>query len=95
MVGEFCFESCADICPCHPPSIFPISSKGVERAIYFLLSIDFVSHSTMSSIFTVSTFLMASRTHGCFSSFDKKLATDIASIVSTNKVSILWPSECL
>ena len=56
--GEFCFWSC----PFHPPSMRPISSVFSESAIYFLLSSDFVSHSTIRSSVSVSIFLMASRT---------------------------------
>lgn len=93
--GEFCFKSCDIICPCQPPSILPISSIRTERVIYFLLSIDFVSHKTISSIFIVSTFLVANLIQGVFSFLLKKVATDTASIVSTNKLSIFWPKEFL
>ena|SRR3989339_967153 len=89
--GEFCFKSC----PLQPPSIFPISSIFSESAMYFLSSIDLVSHKTIKSIFIVSTFLIASRTHGCFSSRDKKVAIEITSMTSTNKVSIFCPREYL
>lgn len=82
--GEFCFASC----PFHPPSILPASSNFTERAIYFLLSKDFVSQSTKRSTRKVSAFLIARRTYGCFSAGERKLAADIASITSTNKVSI-------
>ena len=81
-------------CPFHPPSIFPMSSKGKERAIYFLFSNDFVSQRTSSKILTVSNFLIANRTYGCFSLGDRKLAIETASMISTNKVSILWPKVC-
>ena len=91
LLGEFCFVSW----PFHPPSIFPTSSSITERVIYFLSSKDFVSQRIIKSIRKVSAFLIASRTYGCFSSRDKKLAADIASITSTNKVSIRWPRECL
>ncbi len=87
IAGEFCFASC----PLQPPSIFPISSTFTDKARYFLLSIDFASHKTIKSILRVSVFLIASRTHGCFSSRDKKVAIEIASITSTNKVSIFCP----
>lgn len=87
--GEFCLESC----PFQPPSILPISSICRDRAIYFLLSRDLVSHKIINSIFRVSTFRIANRTYGCFSSFERKLAAAVASIISMNKVSILWPSE--
>lgn len=89
-MGEFCFVSW----PFHPPSIFPISSTGKDRAIYFLLSSDLVSQRTISNIFKVSNLRIATRTYGCFSSRLKKLATAIASIISINKVSILCPSVC-
>jgi hypothetical protein len=62
-------------------------------AMYFLLSSDFVSESTDSNTLSASTFRMASRTYGCFSVRGKKLAIDIDSIISTNKVSIRVPSE--
>ena len=39
--GVFC-ESCFN----QPPSIFPISSSGAERASYFLLSRNFCSHAS-------------------------------------------------
>lgn len=83
--GEFCFTSC----PFQPPSIFPISSKCRDRTIYFLLSSDFVSHKTISKTFNVSNFLMATDTYERFSSFGRKLAIDIDSIISTKRVSIL------
>jgi hypothetical protein len=54
-LGEFCFVSC----PFHPPSIFPISSKGAESAIYFALSNDFASQRIINSIFEVSIFRIA------------------------------------
>lgn len=91
MTGEFCFVSC----PFHPPSILPTSSMFTDKAIYFLSSSDLVSQRTMSSILSVSVFRIAKRTHGCFSSFDKKVAIEIASIISTKIVSIFCPRECL
>ena len=91
LLGEFCFN----ICPLQPPSIFPISSRYNERAIYFLLSKDLISHKTISIIFRVSSLRIVSRIHGNFSSFGRKVATEIASIVSINKVSILCPRVCL
>jgi hypothetical protein len=57
LVGEFCFASC----PIQPPSIRPISSIFTDRGIYFLSSMDFVSHRTMRSTLKVSIFLTASR----------------------------------
>lgn len=91
VVGEFCFTSW----PFHPPSIFPISSMWTDRAIYFLLSIDFDSHKTNRSILKVSNFLIANLTQGSFSVFTKKLAQAMASMISINKKSILWPREYL
>jgi len=91
MTGEFCFESC----PLHPPSILPISSTFTDKARYFLLSIDLVSHNTIRSILSVSAFLIANLTHGCFSSLERKVAIEIASIISTKIVSIFCPRECL
>ena len=91
VAGEFCFASC----PLQPQSIFPISSTLRDKATYFLLSIDFASHKTIKSILSVSVFLIASRTHGSFSSLDKKVAMEIASMTSTNKVSIFCPRENL
>lgn len=58
LVGEFCFVSC----PFHPPSILPISANFSDKAIYFLVSSDLVSQRIISSIFAVSSFLIASRT---------------------------------
>ena len=82
--GEFCFVSC----PFQPPSIFPASFNFMERAIYFLSSRDFVSQSTRRSMRRLSAFLIARRTYGCFSAGERKLAADIASIISTNSVSM-------
>lgn len=82
--GEFCFISC----PFQPPSILPISSNGLDKCIYFLSSSDFVSQSIIKSIFIVSNFCIASRTQGCFSVLSKKVAMDMASIISINKLSI-------
>lgn len=58
LAGEFCCIKW----PCQPPSIRPISSSKADSAAYFLLSNDFVSQSTMSNTFSVSSFLAASRT---------------------------------
>src|SRR3989338_8384433 len=55
---EFCFCNC----PFHPPSILPTSSSFIERATYFLLSRDFVSHRIITSIFSASILRAASRT---------------------------------
>ncbi len=75
LVGEFFFNcsccNCLKICPFQPPSILPISSRGKDRAIYFLLSSDLVSQSTKSNILSVSVFLIANLTQGCFSPLPK------------------------
>ena len=55
---EFCFCSC----PFQPPSILPISSIFIDSVIYFLLSMDLVSHNIIKNILSVSTFLVAKRT---------------------------------
>ena len=89
--GEFCFDNC----PFQPPSILPISSIFSDRVMYFLLSKVFASHRTINSPFNVSVFRMASRTHGCFSSRDKKVAIAIASMISIKIVSIFCPREYL
>lgn len=60
--GEFSFESCFTSWPFHPPSIFPISSIFNDRAMYFLLSSDFVSQRIMRSTFKRSVFLIAKTT---------------------------------
>lgn len=87
--GEFCFMSC----PFQPPNIFPASSSLSDRAIYFLSSKDLVSHRIIRSTCRVSIFLIASLTYGCFSVRERKLAADIASMISINNVSIRWPRE--
>ena len=89
--GKFCFVNC----PFQPPSILPISSILTESAMYFLSSIDLVSHRTIKSILSVSIFRIARRTYGCFSRGERKLAIDTASILSTNNPSILCPREYL
>ncbi len=91
LLREFCFANC----PFQPPSIFPITSNRLDKAIYFLVSNDLVSHKTIKSIFTVSIFLIAIETKERFLPFGKKLAIEIDSIISTNKLSILLPKECL
>lgn len=40
LAGEFCF---AATCPFQPPSIFPTSSIGTDKAMYFLSSIPLAS----------------------------------------------------
>ena len=86
--GEFCFTSC----PFHPPSIRPTSSIFSDKAMYFLLSRDFVSHSTSRRIFAVSSFLIANFTYGSFSVWQVKLATQMDSMQSMNRPSIRRPS---
>ena len=86
--GVFCFVSC----PFHPPSILPTSSSGSESAAYFFVSSDLVSQSTSNRTFSVSSLRIASRTHGCFSLLARKVAEEIASIVSTNNPSTFTPS---
>ncbi len=81
------------ICPCQPPSIFPTSSSFTERAMYLLSSRDFVSHSTIKNIFSVSILRMACFTKGSFSSLPKKLAVIIDSIAWVNSSSIFCPRE--
>lgn len=91
MSEEFCFVSC----PSQPPSILPISFIFSERAIYFLLSNDLVSQRTKRKIFEVLIFLIANLTYGVFSSFERNVAIEIASMVSVNKLSIFWPKVYL
>ena len=55
---EFCLFSC----PNQPPSILPTSSSGLDRATYFLLSRDFVSHKISRNIFSVSSLRIANFT---------------------------------
>ncbi len=85
--GEFCFCNC----PCHPPSILPALSSWVDRAIYCLSRNDFVSHSTITNSLRVSSFRIAKRTYGDFSSRFRNAAAEAASITSTNNVSIFSP----
>ena len=56
--GEFCLLSC----PSQPPNIFPISSRGLDKAIYFLSSNDSVSHKIIKNTLSVSSFRMATFT---------------------------------
>src|SRR3989344_1036025 len=86
--GAFCLVNC----PFQPPSILPTSSSGRESTPYFFVSSDLVSQSTRSNTFSVSSLRIASRTHGCFSLLERNVAEAIASIISTNKVSIFPPS---
>src|SRR3989344_2671103 len=85
---EFCFCSC----PAQPPSILPMSSSCVERAIYFLSRSDFVSHKIISNNAKVFSFRIASTTGRTFLSRGKNAAPDTASIVSINRASILSPT---
>lgn len=55
LFGEFCFISC----PFQPPSILPISSIFVDKAIYFLSVKDLVSQSINKNTFSVSIFCIA------------------------------------
>lgn len=80
-------------CPFQPPSILPISSSGFDNVIYFLLSIDLVSHNIIKRILSVSTLRIASRMYCCFSVRSRYVAIAIASIISTKNVSIRVPSE--
>ena len=89
LLGEFYFVSW----PFHPPSILPISFKGKDRAVYFLLSKLLVSHITSNKILMVSTFRIASRSQGCFSALPKKLAIATASMVSIKSESTFCPME--
>ena len=45
--------------------------------------------------FTVSSFMIALRIHGIFSAFERKDATAIDSIASTNSESVFIPTEYL
>lgn len=80
-------------CPFHPPNILPTSSNISDNAMNFLVSSDFVSHKIRQSNFNVSTFFVARRTYGSFSSRGRNAAAEIASMISINNVSILAPSE--
>jgi len=57
LTGEFFWSW-----PFHPPSILPSSSTFSDKAMYFVLSRDFVSQSIIKNILSVSTFRMAKRT---------------------------------
>lgn len=87
LAGEFCFWSC----PCQPPSIFPISLSEIESAIYFFVSSDSFSQAIRQSTFSVSSFRIANRTKGRFSSRERKLAAATASIHSTKRLSMRAP----
>src|SRR3989338_5106888 len=97
LAGEFCLSRvCSrdfESCPFQPPSIFPASSRGIERAIYFLLSKVFVSQRIIINTFKVSNLRMERRTYGNFSSLVRKTAVEIASINSMKILSILLPKE--
>src|SRR3989338_3392576 len=85
---EFCFCSC----PAQPPSILPMSSSCVERAIYFLSRSDFVSHKIISNSKRVFSFRIATATNSSFLSRGKNSAPEIASIMSINTASSLSPT---
>ncbi len=80
-------------CPFHPPSIRPISSSGVDKAVYFLLSNVLISQSISIKIFKVFSFCIARRTNGNFSCLFKKVAAATDSIISINRISIFCPKE--
>jgi len=92
---HFLREFCFNVCPCQPPSILPTSSNFSERVIYFLLSKHFISHRIIRNILRVSSFLIDNLMYGNFSILARKLAVTIASIVSTNNLSIFSPREYL
>lgn len=94
-LGEFCFASCAVICPLQPPSILPISSIFVEMKIYFLSFNESTSQRIRRKTAMVFTFLIANLIHGNFSSFGKNPAMAKASIVSENRLSTFCPKEYL
>lgn len=62
-------------------------ANGTDKAAYFLLSSDFVSHKTKRRTLNMSILRIASRTHGCFSAGVRKLAAAIASIASMSVAS--------
>ena len=86
---------CFAICPFHPPIILPMAVIFSDIAMYCLSLSESLSHRTINIILIVSTLRIANLTQGSFSSGFKKLAVAVASIASTNKLSILNPSECL
>ena len=55
LVREFCFVSC----PFQPPSIRPMASIFSDKARYFWLFRDLVSHNIKRNIFMASVFLIA------------------------------------
>ena len=83
---------CDATLPYQPPNCLPASSSGSERAAYRFVSSEPVSHSTMSSTFTVSSFRIATRIHGAFAERSKKVADAAASIHSTSSPSIRTPN---
>lgn len=88
LVGEFCFVSW----PFQPPSIRPISLSLSDKAKYFLLSSDLVSHGIKRNTLIVSVFLIAILMTSCFSSRTRKEELEMASIVSDSRLSTFWPS---
>ena len=89
-VGEFSFLSF----PLHPPRFLPTSSTPCAIRIYCLLVSDLFSHNTSNNTCIVSSFRIAYRTYGNFSSRIRNPAVATASIVSINNESILHPNEC-
>lgn len=61
--------------------------------MYFLSSRDFVSQRIIKKIFNVSTFRIASRTYGAFSSRERKAAIAADSMASAKRLSTLLPRE--
>jgi len=89
-VGEFSFLSF----PLHPPRFLPTSSTPCAIRIYCLLVSDLFSHNTSNNTCIVSSFRIAYRTYGNFSSLARNPAVATASIVSINNESIRHPNEC-
>ena len=78
----------------HPPSIRPISSSGSESAVYFFVSMSFISHAMRKKNLSVSVFATAFWMNGSFLSFGKYPAVKTSSRISTNVASIFLPSVC-
>mgnify|MGYP001570051067 CR=1 FL=1 len=79
-------------CPCHPPSILPISSMGTDSEAYFLVSNDLLSQRTSSRSFIVSNLRIAIRRYGSFSCFGKNAAAETISMTSTKSMSTFAPT---
>ena len=91
---EFCFSGIGFVKdPCQPPSIFPISASGSERATYELCFNESVSKRINKKNLIASHLRIATFTYGIFSSGFKNVAVKIISIVSTNKSSMRLPRE--